>query len=145
MRACARRGVELERLRESESAWFHRRWGCATGGVVMTLALTALGGLFVAGGEAHAADAGSAVHARPWSPQVPDGEVVAVTGPLAAGEPLHAATLVRPGPYAYLAWDVEVFAWQQLVTTTELGPTRSSGSREVAREVRYERGWTSDP
>lgn len=72
-----------------------------------------------------------------------EGKFVAVTGDLAATEPIGDAPYFKPGAYLQLDRKVEMFAWDEesrSETRDQVG-----GGSETVTEYTYEKKWTSSP
>lgn len=72
-----------------------------------------------------------------------DGELVTVTGVLGTSNPIGDPVFFAPADRAAVVRTVEMFAWQEVVSTE----TRKlwGGSREVDTITEYSLGWTSAP
>lgn len=72
-----------------------------------------------------------------------DGAFVSVTAPLTASAPVGDPVFFEPGEFAYVARAVEMYAWQEHVSTETR--RRWGGAREVDTVTEYALGWTAEP
>jgi hypothetical protein len=77
------------------------------------------------------------------SSSVGEGTLVSVTGPLTADATVGDPEYLKPGAWARLRREVEMYAWVEKVTKKET--KQLGGSTKVEKTYSYERKWTSTP